>query len=64
MLTTLYPTSAILGAPSEVAASKIREKEDFDRGWYGGCFGWFDVDGDGRFDVSIRAGLILEKKLY
>jgi len=64
LLTTLYPTSAILGVPPEVAASKIREKEDFDRGWYGGCFGWFDVDGDGRFDVSIRAGLILEKKLY
>ena len=28
------------------------------------CIGWFDLKGDGRFDVSIRSGLISENRIY
>ena len=64
LLYELYPTPAVLGYPKESALEVIREHEPFDRGWYGGCVGWFDLDGNGRFDVAIRSALQSNRKLY
>tara|TARA_B100000579_G_scaffold435785_1_gene459922 strand:- start:1671 stop:2963 length:1293 start_codon:yes stop_codon:yes gene_type:complete len=64
LLYDLYPTPAVLGEPSNQAINMILENENFDRGWYAGCVGWFNLSGDGRFDVSIRSALQIENKLY
>ena len=60
----LYPTPAVLGTPQDKALDLILKNEPFDRGWYGGCIGWFDLNGNGRFDVSIRSALQKNNKLY
>ena len=60
----LYPTPAVSGYPKEYALKSIRLKEKKSRGWYSGCIGWFDINGNGRFDVSIRSGLIDNKNIY
>ena len=38
--------------------------ESIDRGWYSGCIGWFDLDGNGRFDVAIRSALQDKNTIY
>lgn len=60
----LYPTPAVLGTPHNKALDLILNNEPFDRGWYGGCIGWFDLKGNGKFDVTIRSGLQRNNKLY
>lgn len=58
LLTKLYPTPAIAGAPPEV----IREIEGFDRGWYSGPIGF--VNGSNAlFVVAIRSGLWTQGEL-
>lgn len=52
-----HPTPAISGIPSNKAQDTIRLLEPFNRGWYGGPFGWFDHDGNGEFVVSIRSAV-------
>ncbi len=52
-----HPTPAISGIPSNMAQDIIRSMEPFNRGWYGGPFGWFDHDGNGEFAVSIRSAV-------
>ena len=52
-----HPTPAISGIPSDRAQDIIRSMEPFNRGWYGGPFGWFDHDGNGEFAVSIRSAV-------
>jgi len=52
-----HPTPAISGIPSNKAQDIIRSMEPFNRGWYGGPFGWFDHDGNGEFAVSIRSAV-------
>ena len=42
----------------------IIENEPFDRGWYSGYIGWYDLNGNGRFDVTIRSALQIDKNLY
>ena len=42
----------------------IINNEPFDRGWYSGYIGWYDLYGNGRFDVAIRSALQIEKHLY
>ena len=64
LLYHLYPTPAVLGTPSEQALNLIIKNEPFDRGWYSGCIGWFDLNGNGRFDVSIRSAFQKNNKLY
>ena len=60
----LHPTPAILGIPKDKALNIIVKHEPFDRGWYGGCIGWYDLNGEGRFDVAIRSALQTNKNLY
>jgi len=64
LLYHLYPTSAVLGTPQNQALDIITKNEPFDRGWYSGCVGWFDINGNGRFDVSIRSAFQKNNKLY
>ena len=64
LLHHLYPTPAVLGTPQNKALDIITKNEPFDRGWYSGCIGWFDISGDGRFDVSIRSAFQKNNKLY
>ena len=58
ILTKLYPTPALLGNPSDNAMQNIDLYEKTDRGWYGGCIGIYNENGDGQFYVPIRSGLI------
>lgn len=53
----LHPTPAVCGTP-RAAALELIERDEPDRGWYGGTVGWMDADGDGEFTVAIRAALL------
>lgn len=54
----LHPTPAVCGAPREVAARVLAEREPFDRGWYGGALGWVDGQGEGELVVALRGALV------
>jgi menaquinone-specific isochorismate synthase len=54
----LHPTPAVAGVPTRAAIDFIREREPDERGWYTGPVGWFDAQGDGRFVVALRSGVI------
>lgn len=54
----LHPTPAVGGVPRDVALELIREREQFDRGWYAGPLGWVDGRGEGEFAVAIRSALL------
>ena len=64
LLFKLYPTPAVLGLPKQDALDLILKYELIHRGWYGGCIGWFDLKGNGRFDVSIRSALQNKNTVY
>lgn len=53
----LHPTPALAGSPVDKAKVAIRETESFNRGLYGGTFGYVDYDGNGEFSVAIRSGV-------
>ena len=53
----LHPTPAVCGSPREEAHELIRAAESFDRGWYAGPVGWFDLAGEGDFVPAIRAAV-------
>lgn len=54
----LHPTPAVGGVPTEAALALIREREELDRGWYGGPIGWLNRAGEGDFVVGIRSALL------
>jgi isochorismate synthase len=54
----LHPTPAVGGFPRMQAMQAIREREQFDRGWYAGPVGWIDRRGEGEFAVAIRSALV------
>ncbi len=58
MAEILHPTPAIAGYPREAAMACIHEMETFMRGPYAGCFGWFDVKGEGELMVALRCAII------
>ena len=60
----LHPTPAISGTPKNKTLNIIEKNEPFDRGWYSGYIGWYDTNGEGRFDVAIRSGLQTHSHLY
>lgn len=53
----LHPTPAVCGSPRAEALSLIRAAEAFDRGWYAGPVGWFDLAGEGDFVPGLRAAV-------
>jgi len=60
----LHPTPALAGSPVEKAKAVIRETEGFNRGLYGGTFGFIDLEGNGEFSVAIRSGVFTEDHGY
>lgn len=58
LVARLHPTPALGGQPREEALAWIREREQLDRGWYGGPVGWVDARGQGEFAVAIRSALV------
>jgi isochorismate synthase EntC len=61
LVARLHPTPAVAGVPTAAALEFIARHEPDARGWYTGPVGWFDAEGDGRFVVALRSGLISGK---
>ncbi|CAH9144087.1 unnamed protein product [Cuscuta epithymum] len=57
VLSSLHPTPAVCGYPTEVARVLIAETETFDRGMYAGPVGWFGGE-ESEFAVGIRSALV------
>ncbi|MFS8013278.1 putative isochorismate synthase [Helianthus anomalus] len=57
ILSSLHPTPAVCGFPTEEARVLIAETEKFDRGMYAGPVGWFG-GGESEFAVGIRSALV------
>ncbi|XP_051123178.1 isochorismate synthase, chloroplastic-like [Andrographis paniculata] len=57
ILSSLHPTPAVCGLPTEEAHSLISETEMFDRGMYAGPVGWFG-GAESEFAVGIRSALV------
>ncbi|XVE56990.1 hypothetical protein DITRI_Ditri04bG0055700 [Diplodiscus trichospermus] len=57
ILSSLHPTPAVCGFPTETARLFISETEMFDRGMYAGPVGWFG-GGESEFAVGIRSALV------
>lgn len=60
----LHPTPAVAGAPTGAALAFLREREDFERGWYAGAVGWFDAAGQGEFAVALRCALVAQDEAW
>ncbi|XP_022768273.1 isochorismate synthase 2, chloroplastic isoform X2 [Durio zibethinus] len=57
ILSSLHPTPAVCGFPTETARLFISETELFDRGMFAGPVGWFG-GGESEFAVGIRSALV------
>ncbi|XP_025695429.1 isochorismate synthase 2, chloroplastic isoform X3 [Arachis hypogaea] len=57
ILSSLHPSPAVCGFPTEEAQLLIAKTEVFDRGMYGGPVGWFG-GGESEFAVGIRSALV------
>ncbi|KAK7286789.1 hypothetical protein RJT34_22024 [Clitoria ternatea] len=57
ILSSLHPSPAVCGFPTEEAQLLIAETEVFDRGMYAGPVGWFG-GGESEFAVGIRSALV------
>ncbi len=54
LLSTLHPTAAVGGLPTEPARQFIQQHEPFSRGYYAGCCGYFEA-GQSELAVTIRS---------
>ncbi|KAG5602340.1 hypothetical protein H5410_033710 [Solanum commersonii] len=57
ILSSMHPTPAVCGYPTEDARDFISETEMFDRGMYAGPVGWFGGE-ESEFSVGIRSALV------
>jgi menaquinone-specific isochorismate synthase len=58
LASSLHPTAAICGTPTDTALELIRELEGMDRGRYSGPVGWVDAHGNGEWGIALRCGEI------
>jgi len=58
VLEALHPTPAVCGLPRDAALEFLDEVEPFERGWYAGPVGWFDLDGNGVFVPALRCAVV------
>lgn len=58
LVTTLHPTPAIGGTPTDLALALIEHLEGDSRGAYAGPVGWVDYAGNGDWAVGIRSAHI------
>ncbi len=59
-----FPAGTVSGAPKIRAMEIIEELENVNRSFYAGCMGYFDSNGDMDTCISLRTGLIKNKRLY
>ncbi len=59
-----FPAGTVSGAPKIRALQIIEELENLNRSFYAGCMGYFDSNGDMDTCISLRTGLVKDKKLY
>jgi len=57
VLEALHPTPAVCGLPRDDALEFLSHAEPFERGWYSGPVGWFDVEGNGVFAPALRCAV-------
>ena len=57
-LEALHPTPAVCGLPRDAALEFLEKEEPFERGWYAGPVGWFDLDGNGVFVPALRCAVV------
>ena len=58
VLEALHPTPAVCGLPRDAALEFLDEAGPFERGWYAGPVGWFDLDGNGVFVPALRCAVV------
>ena len=58
VLEALHPTPAVCGLPRDAALEFLDEVEPFERGWYAGPVGWFDLEGNGVFVPALRCAVV------
>jgi len=59
-----FPAGTVSGAPKIRAMEIIEELENVSRSFYGGAMGYFDSNGQMDTCISLRTGLVKDKKLY
>ena len=59
-----FPAGTVSGAPKIRAMEIIEELENVNRSFYGGSMGYFDSNGEMDTCISLRTGLVKDKKLY
>ena len=63
ILKELHPTPAVCGYPKDAALNLIKKIENQKRGLYSGIVGWFNLNVNGEFAVSIRSAISRGNKL-
>jgi anthranilate synthase component I len=59
-----FPAGTVSGAPKVRAMEIIDELETHKRGVYGGCIGYFSVDGDMDTCIVLRTAIVKDGKMY
>jgi salicylate biosynthesis isochorismate synthase len=60
----LHPTPALGGHPRQPALAWLAEQRHFERGWYGGAFGYAHPQNDCALFVGIRSALLTPQSGY
>lgn len=63
LASSLHPTPAVCGYPSEKAFELIGQIEPFDRGFYSGMVGWCDSEGNGEWVVTLRCATVNDRSM-
>lgn len=63
-VTATFPAGTLSGAPKPRAMAIIDELEQFRRGIYGGCVGYFDFAGNVDTAIAIRTAVIKDGQAY
>jgi menaquinone-specific isochorismate synthase len=58
VISSLHPSAAVCGTPTNKAKSLIDVLEGMSRGRYAGPVGWIDARGDGEIGIALRTGEI------
>jgi anthranilate synthase component 1 len=64
MVADTFPAGTLSGAPKHMAMQLIDRYENINRGYYGGCIGFMDFNGDFNHAIMIRSFLSKDNALY
>jgi anthranilate synthase component I len=59
-----FPAGTVSGAPKVRAMEIIEDLEKYKRGIYGGCVGYFSVDGEMDTCIVLRTAIVKDGKMY